>query len=133
MSNKNNNDKTLNELFSFTKPNLASSWETNMIRWPHGATTNSGTFENNFFNRAKEDEENSKAPERFPYPLDFVVDDMVKTYENLHRLKSNLISTLKYPNLKQSEKNVLKKQIKMLNLMIEKIKEMSTQIEKIRL
>ena len=53
------NKETLNELFSFTKPNLASSWETNMIRWPHGATTNSGTFEKNFFNRAKEEEENA--------------------------------------------------------------------------
>ena len=130
--NKNKN-KLLNELFSYTKPNLASSWETNMIRWPHGATTNSGSFENNFFRKAKEDEENSKAPSRFPYPLDFVIENMVVTYENLYKLKSSLLAALKYPNLKNSERDILKSEIKVIRLMMKRLKKMSLQIEKIKL
>lgn len=136
MSKNNSNkdvDDVLKELYSFTTPRTSSSWETNMIRWPIGATTNSGVSEKNFLNRAKEEEEKAKAPSIKPYPLDFVNDSIVKVYEELIKLKKSLVSSVKYPDLTSQEKIIIKKEIKKINLIVDKIKEMYYNIEKITL
>jgi hypothetical protein len=135
MENKKNKsiEEILNELYSFTTPRTSSSWETNMIRWPVGATTNSGVSEKNFLNRAKEEEQNAKAKPIKPYPLEFVNDYIVKSYTNLIDLKKMLISSVKYPDLSSQEKTILKKEIKKINFMVEKLKEMYYNIEKITL
>ncbi len=123
--------KIVKEAFSFTTPTRAVSWETNMIRWPIGATTNSGASEDNFLNMAKMDEEAAKAPKIKPYPLDVVTDLIVTNYTNLTRLKKTLIEALKYPNLSNTDKIILKKEIKKLKKVIAFTKQMYYNIEKI--
>lgn len=113
--------------------NSASSWESDMIRWPHGATTNSGQFEQNFLNRAKEEDEKSKANTIKPYPLDFISDNIVDQYEALNKLKILLKQSLKYPNLGNEDKVILKKEIKNVKRMIDILQEMYYNIEKITL
>lgn len=129
-------EKIVNEFFatnSFANPRNASSWETNMIRWPHGATTNSGTYEKNFYNRAKEEEENAKGKPIKPWPLDFIGDNIIKTYENLITLKNTLKASLRYPDMSNSQKQIIKNEIQKINEVIDIIKEMFYNIEKITL
>lgn len=123
----------LDEAFSFTTPRTATSWETNMIRWPVGATTNSGASERNFLNQAKDHEERSKAPPIKPYPLDFINDSIVDIYTDLQKLKRTLKSAIKYPDLTSAEKQLIKKEIKNVSSMVEKLKEMYYNIDKITL
>jgi hypothetical protein len=125
--------KIVKELYSFTTPRTASSWETNMVRWPIGASSNSGSSERNFINRAKEDEEKAKAPKIKPYPLDFINDSIVKNYEELIKTKRLLLETLKYPSISSAEKTVLKKEIKVINVIIDRVKKMYYNIDKISL
>jgi len=139
MSQKKNNnpfEKVLNEFFatnSFSNPKNASSWESNMIRWPHGATTNSGTFENNFMNMARMEDEASKAPPIKPFPLDFINDDLVKIYTDLVSLRTKLKQTLKFPNIGGQDKKTLQKEIENTTKMIDFIQEMFYNIENISL
>ncbi len=133
---KNPFEKVLNEFFtgnSYTQPRTASSWETNMIRWPHGATTNSGTYEKNFFNRAKEEEEAAKAPAVKPYPLDFINDNICSIYEDLKKLKRSLQQSIKYPDIGTDDVRRLQGEIKNVKKMIDMLEEMFYNIEKISL
>jgi len=132
-SNKKMTNNALKEAFQGTTPRTASSWESNMIRWPVGATSNSGASESNFLNRAKEDEENAKAPKIKPYPLDFIGDNIVDVYTSLINLKNSLKSSIKYPDLSTNDKNIIKREIKKINIMIEHLQKMFYTIDKITL
>lgn len=134
--NNNPFEKVLNEFFatnSFANPRNASSWESNMIRWPHGATTNSGTYERNFYNRAKEEEELAKAPAVKPYPLDFINDNITGIYDQLMKLKRSLQQAIKYPDIGTEDVKRLQSEIKKVTLMIDNLQEMFYNIEKISL
>lgn len=132
-NNKKPIDQLLKELFSFTTPRTASSWETDMIRWPIGATSNSGSSESNFMANAKVEEEKARAARIKPYPLDFINDTIVDNYTNLCKLKKALKESIRYPNLSTDDIRILKKEIKTTALMIEKLKEMFYNIDKITL
>jgi hypothetical protein len=138
MSQNHNNpfEKVLKEFQgtnSWANPRNASSWESNMIRWPHGATTNSGTYERNFFNRAKEEEEAAKAPAIKPYPLDFINDNITSIYEDLKKLKRSLQQSIKYPGIAKEDRKKLQKEIKKVNEMVDNLEGMYYNIEKISL
>ena len=140
MSQKKTNnpfEKILNEFMasdhSYTSDRNASSWESNMIRWPHGATTNSGTHEKNFLNRAKDDEEKAVAPTIKPYPLDFINDSISNLYEEMIRLKATMKESLKYPDLGREDIKILQKEMKNIQTMIDNLQDMFYNIDKISL
>lgn len=118
---------------SFTSDRNASSWESDMIRWPHGATTNSGTAEKNFLNRAKQEEEASKAPVLKPYPLEFINDIITNLYEEMTKLKSTIKEAMKYPELGREDIKVLQTELKNIKKMIDNLQDMFYNIEKITL
>lgn len=126
-------EQVLKELFSFTQARTASSWESDMIRWPIGASSNSGSSEQNFLNNAKVENEKARAPKVKPYPLDFINDTIVDNYTNLCKLKHIMLEALKYPDLGQDDIVILKKQIKTIKAMIDNLKDVFYNVEKITL
>ena len=130
---KNPIEQVLKDSFSYTTARNASSWDSNMVRWPIGASSNSGSCENNFLNAAKMDEEKGRAGKIKPYPLDFINDLIVTNYTNLCSLKKTLIESLKYPDLSNADIVILKKEIKNVSIMIAYMQKMYYNVDKITL
>ena len=132
-TSKNPIEQVLKDSFSYTTARNASSWDSNMVRWPIGASSNSGACEDNFLNAAKMEEEKGKATKIKPYPLDFINDLIVTNYTNLASLKKTLVESLKYPDMSNADIAILKKEIKNVSIMIAYMQKMYYNVDKIAL
>ena len=126
-------EQILKELLSFSQSRSPASWESNMIRWPLGASSNSGSSESNFLNNAKVEDEKAKAPKIKPYPLNFINDNITDIFLKLCELKKTLIQAIKYPGLSKSDTLILKKEVKNIVQVIDLFKKMYYNIEKVSL
>ncbi len=82
-------------------------------------------------NRIKEEEKNAQAPKVLPFPLDRSTTQLANIYLEMYSLKTTFINTIKNGLLTNSERNLLRKQIKELEKMIKTIRIMSYNVEQI--
>lgn len=125
--------KNLKEAFSYTGETRGKTWSPSSGQTPFNVITGMGYLEDVLKGNIKKDEELAKAPHVLPFPLDRIVDQLAKTYEELLKTKNTLQTSVRTALLTGDEKTLLRQDIKYVDKCIEYIKKMSADLERLYL
>jgi hypothetical protein len=123
----------MKEAFSYTSQVRGTQWDPTQGRTPFNVITGMGYLEDMLKGNIRKDEERAKAPKIFPFPLDRIVDQLAKCYEELMKTKSTISTTIRTALLSPEEKNLLRANVRYIDKCIDYIKKMSADVEKIHL
>jgi len=125
--------KNLKEAFSYTGEVRGKTWAPSSGQTPFNVITGMGYLKDVLSGNIKKDEELAKAPKVLPFPLDRIVDQLAKTYEELMKTRSTLSTSIRTALLTGEEKKILRKDIEYVEKCIDYIKKMSADLERLYL
>ena len=128
-----NKPKTLREAFSYTTHVAGTTWDPTVGRTPFNVVTGMGYLEDMIKGAPRRDEREAQAPKILPFPLDRIVDQLAKSYEELMKTKSTLLVTIRTALLSKQEKALLRLDIKYVEHCLETIKKISKDVERVHL
>ena len=133
---KNSKDKkvkNIKEAFSYTSHVAGTTWDPTQGRTPFNVVTGMGFLEDAIKGAHRRDEKEAEAPKILPFPLDRIIDQLANTYENLMKVRTTMVVTLRSALLSQPEKALLRLDIKYVDRCLQTVKKISFDIEKIHL
>ena len=125
--------KNLREAFSYTTHVAGTNHDPSMGRSPFNVVTGMGFLDSVIAGIPAKDEKESKAPKILPFPLDRIVDQLAKTYEELMKTRMTLLLSIKSALLRPQEKALLRLDIKYIDACIKNIQTISKDIEKVQM
>jgi hypothetical protein len=127
------NINKIREAFSYTTNVAGMSQDPTMGRSPFNVITGTGFLDNTITGIPTRDEKDAQAPKILPFPLDRIVDQLAKSYEELLKTKQTLLVTINISLLNSAEKEVLRKDVKEINKALEIIKKISKDMDTLTL
>jgi len=131
------NDKSkmnnIREAFSYTTHVAGTNHDPSMGRSPFNVVTGMGFLDSVIAGVPARDEKDSKAPKILPFPLDRIVDQLAKSYEELMKTRMTLLISIKSALLSKQEKALLRLDIKYIDACVKNIQKISKDIEKVHL
>jgi hypothetical protein len=125
--------KNLKEAFSYTTKVRGQQWDPTQGRSPYNVITGMGYLEDILKGMPRREEEKAKAPKVLPFPLDRITDQLVVVYTELMKCRATLLMSVRTALLNDEEKDVLRKDIKQIDLCLKTIKNMSGNVEQMYL
>jgi hypothetical protein len=125
--------KNIREAFSYTTHIAGTNHDPSMGRSPFNVVTGMGFLDSVIAGVPARDEKDSKAPKILPFPLDRIVDQLAKSYEELMKTRMTLLISIKSALLSKQEKALLRLDIKYIDACVKNIQKISKDIEKIHL
>jgi len=133
MSKKDKKIKSIKEAFSYTTQVRGTQWDPTQGRTPYNVITGMGYLEDMLKGKCSEEDERAKAPKILPFPLDRIIDQLAKTYEELMKTRMTISVSIRTALLNNAEKNTLRTDIKYIDKCIDYIKKLSSDVEKLHL
>lgn len=125
--------KTIREAFSYTTAVAGSTWNPTVGRTPFNVVTGMGYLEDVIKGRPRQAEKEAQAPKILPFPLDRIVDQLAKSYEQLIATKTTLLVTIRTALLTKQEKALLRLDVKYVEHCLNTIKKISKDVERVYL
>ncbi len=125
--------KSLREAFSYTTHIAGTNHDPSMGRSPYNVVTGMGFLDDVITGMPKRDEKEAQAPKILPFPLDRIVDQLAKSYEELIKTRITLLVSIKTALLSKQDKALLRLDMKYVESCLDTIKKISKDIEKIQL
>lgn len=126
--------RNIKEAFSYTTQVGGTTWDPTKDRAPFRVMTGLGHIEDVLRDGGiKREEEEAKAPKILPFPLDRIIDQLAKNYETLIALRITLLTSIRSALLSKQDKTLLKHNLKRIDYMINMIKKMSSDVERVHL
>ena len=125
--------RNLKEAFSYTTSVGGTTWDPTKDRTPFRVMSGMGNMDDILKGVMKDEERNQKAPKILPFPLDRIVDQLAKTYEELMKTKLTLTTSIRSALLAEEDKDTLRKDVKHIDQCLKIIKLISFDVEKTHL
>jgi len=125
--------RNLKEAFSYTTSVNGTTWDPTKDRTPFRVMSGLGYIDDVLKGLIDHDEKAQKAPKILPFPLDRIIDQLAKVYEELIKTRSTLMISRRSALLSKAEKDVLKKDIEYVHKCMTIIKKISYDVEKTHL
>jgi len=124
---------TLKEAWSNTTAVQGTTWDPTVGRSPFNVMTGAGFLEDLITGKKSEEEMQHKAPKQLPFPLDRSIEQMAVVYQDIVKLKITMTSAMKDGLLSTAERHILRQKVKELQEMMDNLKVMSYEIERMHL
>jgi hypothetical protein len=125
--------KTIREAFSYTTAVAGTTWDPTAGRTPFNVVTGMGYLDDVIRGGPRQAEKEAQAPKILPFPLDRIIDQLAKSYEELMKTKTTLLVTIRTALLNKQEKALLRLDIKYVEHCLDTIKKISNDIERVHL
>ncbi len=128
-----NKINTFEEAFSWTTAVAGKQWDPTVGRTPFNVVTGMGLNNNLSKNVGMADEKTQKADRILPFPLDRVVEQLVISYESLMKTRGTLLASVRSALLTKEERNLLRKDMKLIDDCVKNIRVISRHIEEVKI
>jgi hypothetical protein len=125
--------KNIKEAFSYTTAVAGTTWDPTVGRTPFNVVTGMGYLEDIIKGKPRQDEKEARAPKILPFPLDRITDQLATSYEDLMKIKTTLLVTIRTALLTKEEKAMLRLDVKYVDHCMDTIKKISKDVERVYL
>lgn len=133
MNNSDQKPKTLKDAFSYTTQVAGKHWDPTEGRAPFKVMTGLGYLEDIIKGEPGANGREGESPKILPFPLDRIVDQLAKSYEELMKTRSVITVSIRTALLSNQDKALLRLDLKYIDRGLDDIKKISKDIERMQL
>lgn len=133
MNDSKQKPRNIKEAFSYTTQVAGKHWDPTEGRAPFNVISGMGYLEDVLKGMPRRDAKEAQAPKILPFPLDRIVEQLAKSYEELMKTRSTLSISIRTALLSKQDKALLRLDIKYVDRCLDTVKRISKDVERMTL